>query len=282
MPKITVIIVNWNVTKLLQACLTSLRRQTDCSLQIIVVDNASADDSVKMIRDEFPEIDLITNQTNRGFATANNQGLRQAKSDYILFLNPDTIVPAGSVNTMAKALETDSQTAIIAPKILNSDDSVQPSIRRDPTAFNQALVLLKLINIFPWLPGLRSYLQRSFDYDQQQIVEQVKGAAFMMRRETLEKIGGWDEDFFLWFEEVDLCLRTRQSGKHIVYYPKAQITHYGGASFEQTYTRRKQKLFNDSLLHYADKHFSSSQKVLLYLVWPINVSLTFVWSLFKK
>ena len=152
--KVSVVIVSWNVHDLLSQCLQSLRQQgTD--LEIIVVDNHSLDDSTTMVHNDFPEVRLIANSVNQGFAAANNQGFRLASGDYILMLNPDTLVRPQAVEKLALYLSNHPEIGIIGPALLNPDNSRQRSVRRNPTVWDQTTVLLKLMNIIPEIwPGI--------------------------------------------------------------------------------------------------------------------------------
>ncbi len=281
MPKLSVIIVSWNVRQLLHDCLTSLATAED-NLEIIVVENSSSDDTAAMVRQDFPTVVLIENKDNLGFAAANNLGIKKATADVLLLLNPDTIVPAGSLTTMLDYLQTHPEVGLIGPHILNPNGTTQASVRGNPTGWNQLFVLLKQINVMPWLPGLGSYLRRGFDYKKTQEAEQLMGAALMFPRSTLNKVGPLDEQFFLWFEEIDFCLRIRHAGLKIIYLATSVITHHGGASFNQRLTVEKQQIFNRSLLAYLQKHRPASESTLIKFFLPTNIMLTKLYSLTKR
>ncbi len=283
MNKLSVIIVNWNVKQLLSACLRSLLTgEQGVELEIIIIDNQSTDGSVAMIQQEFPSVTLIASEKNLGFAAANNIGLQRATGEYCILLNPDTVVPAGSLKAMVDYLEAHSEVGIVGPHIINPDGTTQPSVRGNPTGYNQLFVILKQINVLPWLPSLHSYLRRDFDYAQTQPVDQLMGAALMFPKSLLAKIGLLDEQFFLWFEEIDYCLRTKQAGLQIIYLATSQIIHYGGASFNQRLTLDKQKIFNRSLIAYLKKHRPASELSLIKFFLPTNMFLTWLYSLIKR
>lgn len=283
MDQLSVIIVNWNVKQLLSDCLRSLlTAEQGVELEIIVIDNHSTDGSVEMIKQEFPQVKLITSETNLGFAVANNLGLKSAIGDYLMLLNPDTVVPAGSLKALVEYLQAHPEVGIVGPHIMNPDGTTQPSVRGNPTGQNQLFVILKQINVLPWLPSLRSYLRTDFDYSQTQSVDQLMGAALCFPKTLLTKIGPLDEQFFLWFEEVDYCLRAKQAGLQIIYLATSQITHRGGASFGQRLTMDKQRIFNRSLLSYLKKHRPSSELSLIKFFLPTNMFLTWLYSLIKR
>ncbi|HQA64130.1 MAG TPA: glycosyltransferase family 2 protein [bacterium] len=259
--KITIIIVSWNVRELLTECLKSIFNQplvASGAVEVFVVDNASGDGSTEMVKNDFSEVNLIANQENLGFAKANNQALKRAKGEYILILNPDTKLPS---NSLAQALEfmTNRQTiGIMGCQLLNSDGSVQPSIRRLPTWWPIFLLLIKAPKIFKNIKAVNHYLATDFDYSTEQEVEQVMGAFMLIKKEVFDKVGLFDEKFFIWFEEVDLCRRVRQAGYKIWYTPNLKIIHYGGASFTQQKLIKKQWLFFKSAWYYFRKKGVSS------------------------
>ncbi|MFH0873980.1 MAG: glycosyltransferase family 2 protein [Candidatus Komeilibacteria bacterium] len=278
--KVTVVIVSWNVADLLRRCLSSLRQHsTTMDLEVIVVDNNSLDDSITMMQTEFPEVVLLKNNVNKGFAAANNQGFLQASGDYILMLNPDTEVRPNAIEQLIHYLAQHPAVGIIGPALINPDGSRQHSVRRNPTVFDQTAVLLKLINVVPVIWPLRQYLCLDFDYTRPAEVQQLMGAALCFRRSLLTTIGPLDEDFFLWFEEVDFCCRTQKAGLKLFYYPLAEIVHLGKASFRQHFTLKLQKMFNRSLITYFLKHGTIFSVLWLQLMVPLNICLTWLYGL---
>ncbi|MBN1779473.1 MAG: glycosyltransferase family 2 protein [Candidatus Buchananbacteria bacterium] len=253
--ELSIIIVNWNVEKLLERCLESIYKyQGNLELEVIVVDNASKDRSLEMIKNNFPQVKLIVNQANRGFAAANNQGIEIASGRYLLLLNPDTEIKENSLHQSLEFFRTQEKVGVMGCKILNPDGSLQPSVRRFPTITAVILILSKIAKLLPNLPALKKYLAKDFDYRESQAVDQVMGAFFLIKRELIEQIGVLDERFFIWFEEVDFCYRAKKAGWQIWYYPDAEIIHYGGSSFKQALVVRKQWLFFQSALKYFVKH----------------------------
>lgn len=279
--KLSVIIVSWNVRDLLRRCVQSLAATTGLELEVIVIDNNSSDNSAAMVRSEFPHVRLIANETNNGFAAANNQGFALATSDYIMMLNPDTEVRPNALSLLVEQLIQQPQIGLIGPALLNADGTRQRSVRRNPSVADQTAVLLKMINVLPSVWPLRQYLCWDFDYAQAATVEQLMGAALLFRRSLLEKIGTLDESFYLWFEEVDFCRRTQQAGFQLLYFPAAEIIHHGKASFRQHFTLRLQMMFNRSLLTYMKKHSNPIAVAWLYLMLPFNLLLTWLYSFVK-
>jgi len=252
---ISIIIVSWNVKDLLRNCLSSIyENKGEVKVEIIVVDNISRDNSAQMIREEFPDVILIANDFNAGFGKANNQGLMQAHGRYLLLLNPDTIILPGNFESALKRIEQNPKIGILGCKTLNPDRSLQPSVRKFPTFWPIFFIFVKIAKIFPHLKTLNDYFAVDFDYELAQPVDQVAGSYMLVRRELIDQIGLFDENFFIWFEEVDLCQRTFSAGWEIYYDPIPEVIHYGGQSFKQEMTLKKQKVFFQSALYYFKKH----------------------------
>lgn len=254
---LSIIIVNWNVKHLLEKCLESIwREEKDLSLEVIVVDNASEDNSRDFLSDlqqKKSSLKAIFNQKNFGFARATNQGIKIAKGNFVLLLNPDTELMPCSLKLSLERIKKDSNIGILGCQILNPDQSIQPSIRRFPQPLTILLTFLKLPKFFKF-KSVDRYLAKDFDYHVEQAVDQVMGAFMLIRREVLNKIGFFDERFFIWFEEVDFCYRAQQAGYQTIYFPGARIIHYGGVSFSQKGLFKKQWWFFRSAWLYFKKH----------------------------
>lgn len=277
--EISIVIVNWKVRPLLEKCLKSVLADTkDFVTEIFVVDNDSRDGTSEMIMAEYPAVTMIALPYNRGFAKANNLALKQATGKYLFLLNPDTEVQSGFFQTTINYLKNHPDVGVLGPRILNSDFSLQPSIRRFPNLLSQIVVLLKLrsFSFVQWL--LKKYLADDFDYNQEQEVEQIMGAAMVITREAFEKIGYLDEKFFIWFEEVDYCRRAMKQKIKVKYLPTASILHHNGASFKKQKIVRKQLIFNASLLYYFYKHQPIWQTLVILIFLPINIILTIIYS----
>jgi len=252
---LSIIIVSWNVKNLLKDCLQSIFKfQGNLELEVIVVDNASGDQTVEMVKKEFPKVKIIANINNLGFASANNQGIKASGGEYLLILNPDTKIMNDSLGKMLDFIKQNSQVGIAGFKHLNADWTLQPSVRRFPSFWPLFFILTKIYKIFPNLPSIQNYFAKDLDYKIAQPVDQVAGSCLLARKKTLEQIGLFDEKFFIWFEEVDLCKRAKAAGFEVWYAPVAEIIHYGGQSFNQKMTWEKQKLFFQSACYYLRKH----------------------------
>lgn len=235
-PDLTVVIVSWNVASLLRRCLGSLAAAAPgLSLQVIVVDNASSDESVAMLRGEFPWVRLIANGANLGFARACNQGLGPATADRVLFLNPDTVVCPGALGVLLGFLADHPEAGMLGPSVWNEDGTFQTTAARVmPTAGRlvaiDVLRLHKLPLVGAWL---HKRLVSPYDRGTIQEVQAISGAAMLVRRELLEKLGGFGECFIHCGEDMDLCFRVRRAGWKIYFVPGARVSHLQGRSARQ-------------------------------------------------
>lgn len=248
---ISIIIVSWNVKDLLRKCLHSIEAFAN-DAEVIVVDNASNDGSVEMIQKEFPNVKLVANTHNVGFAKANNQGVEIATGEYVLFLNPDTELHPESLSKSLEAIKNNPKIGILGCQLHNPDGTIQPSVRRFPTVETILALALKLGKVFPDLQVLKKYLAADFDYSKSQVVDQVMGAFMLLRPNVIAK-PIFDERYFIWFEEVDLCRRVKAAGYDVYYFADAAITHHGGQSFAQQPVVAKQWLFFKSAAQYLWK-----------------------------
>lgn len=234
---LSIVIINWNVRDLLRRCLESIFASRLPGLEVIVVDNASSDGSLDMLRTEFSHVTLIANTENRGFPAGNNQGLAAARGHFVMALNPDTEIVGDALRRVAVYLEAHPEVGALGPQLLNPDGSVQSSRRRFPT-FVTALFEST------WLQGvaprgvLRRYHMGDVPDDTVHEVDWVTGASIAVRHEVLETVGGFDEGFFMYSEELDWCRRIRAAGWKIVYLPEAQVIHHVGKSSEQAVAAR--------------------------------------------
>jgi N-acetylglucosaminyl-diphospho-decaprenol L-rhamnosyltransferase len=252
MVDLSIVILNWNVRDLLDPCLASIRSDR-YAFQIIVVDNASSDDSVKMVRTKYPQVTLIANSINRGFTGGNNQGLEAARGRYVCVLNPDTEIVDAALDQLVAYLDDQPEVGAIGPQLLNPDGSIQSSRRRFPTvatAFFEST----------WLQGLapRSWLRHYYLDDVSPAVTQqvdwLNGACTIFRRSVLDQVGVYDEqNFFMYSEELDLCRRIKQAGWQIVYLPEAKVIHHAGRSSDQVVAARH-IYFQTSKVHYFRKY----------------------------
>ena len=253
-PTLSAIIVSWNVRDLLRRALISCRASWGDrpGLELIVVDNASTDGTRTMLREHFPRVTLVANKQNRGFTGGNNDGLAQASGAYLLLLNPDTEVPDDALPRLVRYLERHPDVGMVGPQLLNPDGSIQSSRRRFPT-------LPVLFCESTWLQGLlpRRVLARYYAKDRlaerAHPVDWITGAAMLTRRAVVDEVGGLDEAFFMYSEELDWCRRIRAAGWKIHYVPDTQIVHHEGKSSEQVMPARH-IYYQSSKVHYARKY----------------------------
>jgi GT2 family glycosyltransferase len=238
---LSICIVNWNTRELLRACLQSIYRYPpDAPFEVIVVDNASRDGSADMARTEFPQVVLIANAENLGYARGNNQAIQQAQGDYILLLNPDTEVFPDTLNRALAFLQAHSEAGAIGAKQLFPDGRVQPSVRGFPTPANLLWEVSGLARLFP--RALGGYRMRAFTYDRVAEVDQPMATFLMVRRAVVEQVGLMDEAFPLFFNDVDWCYRIKQAGWRIYFVPEVQILHYGGRKHAPSAPQRDSRI----------------------------------------
>lgn len=264
-PWLSIIIVNWNTADLLEHCLTSVQDSMLQNIEIIVVDNASTDDSICRLRKNFPYVQVIPNTANVGFAAANNIGWEASSGTFLLFLNSDTIVPKNTLTELVTFLDNHPDVGAVSPQLRRSDGEPQDfSFGNDPTP---AYLLKRGV----WHLLCQKPLHNWHTSAVQQ-VDWISGACLLTRRNALETIGGWDEQMFMYFEDSDLCFRLRQAGWKIVFYPKVFITHIGGQSVQKNPVA--QSVYYQSLMYFYRKHYSWGQYLLLKLMLPIYRRMT--------
>jgi hypothetical protein len=231
---LSICIVNWNVKDLLKACLGSIYTNTkDISFEVIVVDNNSSDESIRMIKSDFPQVKLIENKTNAGFTKASNQAINITRGRNIMLLNPDTEVIDNALNKMVRFLDSRRDCGALGCKLLNTDGSLQRSCRTFPTLEVMLYSALFLDSLFPKSRLFGKYFMTWWDFNETREVDQPMGSALMVKKEVLDKVGLFDENIFIWFDEVDLCYRIKKAGFKIFFTPEAQIKHHLSQSFKQ-------------------------------------------------
>lgn len=263
---LSVVIVNWNVKALLRACLQSLLNSnlSGLSLEIIIVDCASSDGSVQMVRQAFPQVRLVASLENLGYAKGNNSGAALAQGCYLFILNPDTVVQPDTLAQLVNYMETHPQVGAVGPQLLWPDDMIQSSRRGFPTLGTLFWESTLLGQWFPNNRHIRYYhlLDRPAGTPQQ--VDWVVGAALFIRREAWLEVGPIDETFFMYFEETDWCRRCADAGWQVHYLPQAKVIHYEGKSSEQVIAARTLR-FQRSKLRYAHKYFGATWAFVLRL-----------------
>ena len=276
--ELTVLIVSYNAKIQLKHCLQSLYNQTSHRpIEVIVVDNASTDGSLPMVIRDFPEVVAIASPDNFGFSGGNNLGMREAKGEYVLLLNNDAFVNSGAVDTMLGIMKEKPDVGVLGPLLRNEDGSVQISYG-DMINF-RAQAIQKLVSTFYERGNriFRAYIEkRSKQVD---FPDWVSGACMMLRTELLDKVGYFDDCFFMYNEDVDYCERVRRAGYRVLYTPDAEVTHLRGKSTE---TNREKANFEyrRSQLYFYKKHYGRGKVRLLkvYLLFKIGAK----WVLGKR
>ncbi len=282
---LSIIIVNWNVRDLLERCLKSIFVFCqNLDYEVIVIDNFSTDGSVQMLNEmsfHNKNLKTVLNQDNLGFAKANNQGLAVSSGKYVLFMNPDMELVENTLKMLYDYMESHhNDISACTCQLQYGDGYRQPNIKRDPTFWPQWWILYKLHHF--WKPRfLKKYLAKDFDYTKEQEVEQIMGAFIFARGEIIKKIGGWSEDYFLWWEDLDLCKRLRKMGEKIIYTPISRVIHYEGRSFAQQFSLAKQQRFNKGMLIYFKKYHSRLAWLVLKLANWDSLFLAWLVQLFR-
>jgi GT2 family glycosyltransferase len=263
---LSIIIVNYNVKEFLQNLIHSIEKAAvNLTKEIIIIDNASDDGSVEFIKDKLPQVKLIANKTNLGFGKANNIGLKQATGKYLLLINPDTIVAEDTFEKMISFFESDKAVGLAGCKILNPDGTFQLACRRSfPGPWTSFTKVTGLSTLFPRSKIFARYNLTYLDENQTYEVDAISGSFMMMRKEVYEKVGGFDEQFFMYGEDLDLCYRIQKAGYKVFYVHSTQIIHYKGestkrSSFDET------RVFYNAMHLFVKKHLSSSFLVGLIL-----------------
>ena len=230
---LSVIIVSFNTCALLDDCLASLDQaeRPQGGMEIIVVDNASADGSQEMVRQKYPQVQLLVLEQNVGFSTANNRGTAVANGRYVLYLNSDTVLSEQSLVQPLSYLQENPQTGAITVRLYYPDGQRDPDNHRGfPTPWNSLCHFTGLSRLFPNNPHYNGYYQSYADFDQTHAVEVIAGSFMMMPRHVIDELQGWDETYFFYGEDIDFCYRIAEAGYEIIYYPHVEVLHYKGAS----------------------------------------------------
>lgn len=289
---VSVIIVNYCTRDLLRDCLASLRSEAGGDIEVIVVDNCSHDGSAAMVREEFPKVQLIENSENLGFAKANNQGLRHAHGKYLLLLNSDTVVRPGALRAMAEFLDTHPTAGGVTCRLRNRDGTIQACVSRRP---GPMLLFFRLSGLSRLLRSdrlrrylsrhsrlllgrtVRSYLEPYAAEGNPVEVENISGACLMLRRRAVECVGLLDEAFFMYFEDMDYCIRLRNAGWKLYYVPAGEIVHLVGQS---SGGRMRNSVHSyRSLLHFYRKHYPSRTLLAVRVLVFLASSVQWFWNL---
>lgn len=279
---LSIITVSWNVKDKLRACVKSVfENKGVLEIEYFVVDNASRDGTVEMLVREFPQVRVIANVENKGFARANNQAISVSTGEFVLLLNPDMRVLPETLARMVAWMRGHPRAGVASGKLLDEQGNLNTEAlpRRFPGFFDQAAIMLKVPHLFPCV--LDHYLWRDFDAEKEQKVDSVRGSFFMIRREVLEKLKGLDDRYFIWFEEVDFCKQVWNAGFEVWYVPSVMCVDYIGQSFKQQTGMWRQKQFTKSMVQYFEKWHPGVCAFALRLLRPLALFLTWIFIKLK-
>ena len=266
---LTIITVPWRVRDLVRDNFSAIFANTkNIEFEVIAVDNDSQDGTVEMITKEFPQVKVIANNYNAGFAKANNQGIAISKGRYILLLNPDMRVLPGTLEKMVKWMDEHKDVGLAGCHLIKENGETVPHVRRYPEFCDQLAIVLKLPHIFPSI--LNGYLRSDFDYKKEAEVDSIRGSFFMIRREVIDRLGGLDERYFIWFEEVDYCRQVKNVGWKVMYTPTVECIDFVGKSFALLKRGKSQDYFRDSMIKYFKKWHPAWQSAVLKAAWPLG------------
>jgi GT2 family glycosyltransferase len=276
-PVVSVIIVSYNTREMTLDCLRTLYSSLDgISAEVWLVDNASHDGSVEAVKEAFPQVQIIANTANSGFGAANNQALKQARGEFLLLLNSDAFPKERAIGKLVDYMRSNPDVAVVGPQLLNGDGSLQRSCWKFPSPGRAWLENLGVTSLLPNHPLVGDYSR--WEHDRERDVDFIIGACMLVRREAYERVGGFDEGFFLYSEETDWQRRMRDNGFRIVFTPSAQVTHLGGASGAAEKAKVNRHFF-ESLDRYEYKHHGLAGLISLRLAMSVGCLLrTILWT----
>lgn len=267
---LSIIIVNWNTRDLLAKCLRDVETTVkNVSYETWVVDNASGDGSPEMVRRDFPNVRLIANTENVGFARANNQAMQAAEGRYILLLNSDAFVKERTIDHMVAFLDERPQAGMAGCKLLYEDGRLQPSCYRFPTLWSELVIAFGLDKLFPKNPLFGGYAMTDWDYGDVREVDVIMGAFMLARAEAVQQVGLMDESFFMYSEEVDWCYRFKQAGWKVYFTPEVETVHLWGGSSRAVKVETLLRLYR-SRVQFFRKHYGGTAAALYKLILGIN------------
>ena len=261
--KIAVIIVNYNVEFFLEQCLNSVQKALEnVSGQVFVIDNNSIDGSVEMVERKFPQFNLIANKDNKGFSKANNQGILLADAEYILLLNPDTVVEEDTFSKVIEYMDAHPKTGGLGVRMLDGKGQFLPESKRGlPSPAVAFYKIFGLSKLFPKSKKFGQYHAGHLSEFETNEIDILSGAFMLMRKEAIDKVGLLDEAFFMYGEDIDLSYRIQKGGYNNVYFPETRIIHYKGESTKKSSVNYV-FVFYKAMIIFAKKHFSQKNAKL--------------------
>ena len=265
---VSIIVVNYNTCTYTLQCLESVFKQTsNINFEVIVVDNASADGLVELVKSEFPQVTLIENSQNRGFAAANNQAIKVAKGRYILLLNSDTVILDNAIAKVVDFADANPDAAVVGCRVLNPDLTLQPTCFMFPSILNLFLSSSYLYKLFPQSKFFGRQHMMWWKRNDTREVDVVWGCFMLVRQQAIQKVGLMDERFFMYAEETDWCYRFKQARRKILFTSDAEIVHSGGQSTKQMASEMTLQLRGGTLQFMHKHHSRLEYKLACLLVW---------------
>lgn len=269
-PELSVVIPSWNTKDYLSACLAHLAAAAKPAIEVIVVENASHDGSYEYLREHQPDITLIRNEKNEGFARGSNQGMRVARGKYVLLLNTDTEVFPDAVERLHRFLEEHPDYGAVAPRLVHRDGRTQRTVQEFPTLKTALFFSTPLERWFPESKELRRYFMRDWDQESSRDVDQPPAAVLLLRRSVLERVGLFDEELWLFYNDVDLSCRIRAAGFKTHYLAEAKVVHHVGGSTSKF--RDFVAVWQRDRLRFYRKHYGRAGK------WWLKGCITFTFA----
>ncbi len=259
---VSIVLVNHNGKKLIRDCLSSVYERTkQIDFEVIVMDNASSDESARIVRSAFPQVRVIESDTNLGFSGGCNLGARSAVGEYLLFLNPDTVLIENSIKALKDFLDAHPHAGAVGPRMAFADGTFQLSAGQLPNLFIELKDKAVYSAARRWRMGVAPLLD--WMYGNTKVVGWLTGACLMVRREAFQKVSGFDEDLFMYFEDKDICKRLSEAGWQVVYYPATTVLHLLGGSGGPVSRSYLNQLYRKSQARYYQKHLDGLQSGLL-------------------
>jgi hypothetical protein len=267
--KLSICIVTYNARKWLKGCLDSINDNTKLdNLEIIVVDNGSKDGVEELLKRDYPQVRFFGNDSNQGYTRPMNQSMQAARGKFLMQLNPDTSILPAAFDQLIDFMDGNPEIGICGPKVLNRDGSFQKQCRRgEPRPLAMISYFLRLSSLFPNSKLLGGYLLGYEDEDATIEVDALSGSCMVIRREVIDQIGYLDEHFFAYQEDTDFCIRARQAGWKVYYYPRAQVIHYGGQGGSKVEPYRSIIEWHRSYWLYYKKHLADDYFFLINWVY---------------
>lgn len=264
---VSIIVVSWNAKEFLRQCLQSIYETIhSVTYEIIVVDNDSSDGSPEMVKKEFPRVKLICTGDNFGFAKGNNIGINHSNGKYLFLINSDVEVKRGCINRMVSFMDKHPEIGLLGPKVQYPDVTLQPSCKSFPTLWNTACYALALDAILPRSKLFSSYLMRYWRHDKVRPIDVIAGCCWMVRREAVNEVGLLDEEFFMYGEDIDWCRRFWMAGWQVVFFPYAEVIHYGGASSSNASIRFYIEMLRANIQYFKKYHSRHAQIVFVLIL----------------